>query len=403
MIRRLLIVASAIALPLMAVRHPLPVLAEQAAQPPAATPEPFELVGELDGTSGVAVAFSGDGKRIVTADQRACRVWDVKTLKPLTPPLVHGGTISGASIDRDGSRVLTWGAAVEIRHGGGHLRGTGARVWSVKTGKLLMEVASHAEGHPVWNAAMSPDGTQVATCAEGDPNVRVWDAVTGEPLFGLAMPREVEFVMYSPDGSRILAFESGRAAARQFDVKTREPVGGILPANADRSRGVTRPACYSVDGKILVLADSDTLYVYDADRNVEISKIREDMIPSRGIFTSVDITPDGRLVAATALGYGSKVWTARNAEAQTDMLGGAGSGQAALSPDGKYLVFGGTDDQFAGICDVATGRTIERLPHIGWFSRVCFSPDGNLLALASDSQKLTCIMKRVEDRAASGK
>jgi WD40 repeat protein len=316
----------------------------------------------------------------------------------LTPPLEHGDVISQASIDRAGNYVLTCGDARKFRNGEYQLRGSGARVWSVKTGKLLMDVPSHGAGHSVWSAALSADGTHVATCAVDDPTVHVWDAVTGEPVLHFQTRGEVQFVMYNPDGTRLLTFWSHQAAAQQWDSRTGKAIGGELPSNADRYRHVVRPACYSADGKLLALAQNDQLHLYDTQRNVEIASVTDNPIPSRDIFMCIDLTPDGRLVAATALGCGSQVWDARTGHPVTDMLGGNGSEQAAISPDGKYLVFGGIDDQFAGICDVPTGDTIQRLPHIGWFSRVCFSPDGSLVALTSDLQDLTCIMKRDRSR-----
>lgn len=308
---------------------------EQPDRPVGRATQPFKLVGELDGSGGVAVAFSADGKRLVAANDRTCRVWDIKTLQPLTPPLQHGDAISQASIDRDGKYVLTCGDATEFRNGKYQLRGSGAKLWSVKTGMLLMDVPSHGAGHSVWSAALSPDGTHVATCAVDDPMVRVWDAVTGEPLLHFQTRDEAQFVMYNPDGTRLLTFWSKRAAAQQWDSRTGKPIGGELPSNADRSRHVIRPACYSADGKFLALANSDQLYVYDTQQNVEIASVTDNPIPSRDIFMSIDLTPDGRFVAATALGCGSQVWDAKSGQSVTDMLGGNGSNKGAISTDGK--------------------------------------------------------------------
>ena len=58
----------------------------------------------------------------------------------------------------------------------------------------------------------------------------------------------------------------------------------------------------------------------------------------------------------------------------------------ALSPDGKLLVKG-SGGRTAGVFVVATGKEVFRLPQMGWVSAATFSPDGKLLATASEDDK----------------
>ena len=57
---------------------------------------------------GVAVAFSPDGRAVVTGcDDRTVRVWDVDTAKPIGPVLRHGAGVRMVAFSDDGSQVLT--------------------------------------------------------------------------------------------------------------------------------------------------------------------------------------------------------------------------------------------------------------------------------------------------------
>lgn len=75
----------------------------------------------------VSIAFSKDGKWVVTAsvDQTA-RVWNVATGDPLTPPLLHAGTLGGAQFLLGGDRIVTsdragnnyiWPISIDSRSG----------------------------------------------------------------------------------------------------------------------------------------------------------------------------------------------------------------------------------------------------------------------------------------------
>src|SRR5262249_61125740 len=56
----------------------------------------------------VHVAFSPDGRRIVTASKdHTARVWDARTGEAVTPPLRHGDAVHKAAFSPDGQRVVT--------------------------------------------------------------------------------------------------------------------------------------------------------------------------------------------------------------------------------------------------------------------------------------------------------
>src|SRR5262249_32744059 len=112
------------------------------------------------------VAFSPDGRRIVTASRdHTARVWDASTGEAVTGPLRHGHIVWRAVCSRDGRRVVT----------ASHDRT--ARVWEVSSGQAVSPALRH--GGSVQDASFSPDGRWLVTgCTDG--TARLWDAVTGQ-------------------------------------------------------------------------------------------------------------------------------------------------------------------------------------------------------------------------------
>ena len=95
-------------------------------------------------------------------------VWHFKSRARLGHPLRHRiDGIAYASISPNGKRIVTAG---EDKIG---------RIWDFRTGKQISRPLLHSGG--VLHAAFSPDSQWVATSAL-DGSIRVWDAETGHPI-----------------------------------------------------------------------------------------------------------------------------------------------------------------------------------------------------------------------------
>src|SRR5262249_2333949 len=117
--------------------------------------ETGDLVGEPMNHDGVvqAVAFGPDGKSLATAAAQNDRVvvttWDSGTSRRLFEhALRHDCYVGAVTFSPDGSLLLTGSDDWK------------ARVWDVKTGKLLGTVEHSG---PVTAVAFSPDGKTVLT------------------------------------------------------------------------------------------------------------------------------------------------------------------------------------------------------------------------------------------------
>src|SRR5215813_635447 len=119
----------------------------------------------LQGTHTEAVrgvAFSPDGKYVVTASwDRSAVIWESATGKAVNV-LMHEHEVNGAQFSRDGRYLVT--ACLD-----GY-----ARVWENWQSKTPRLVQTIADGKEVWTAAFSPDGEYLATGGPGG-KVSVWE------------------------------------------------------------------------------------------------------------------------------------------------------------------------------------------------------------------------------------
>jgi len=138
-----------------------------------------------------SVAFSPDGKYVVSGGDKTARVWEPTTGQEIAR-MTHDLEVTSAVFSPDGKYVLS-GANDQT-----------ARLWEVGTGQEISRI-THDGG--VTSAVFSPDGKYVLS-GGWDSTARVWDAATGQEIvrmthgdWGDAVP----FVAFSPDGKYILS------------------------------------------------------------------------------------------------------------------------------------------------------------------------------------------------------
>ena len=278
-------------------------------------------------------------------------------------------------------------------------------VWDISA--LLNSPAGTTSGQPILtfsngigvnSIAFSPDGMYLAT---GDYNgkLSIWDASTGEKIKTISAHGDtIVKVAYSPDGTR-LATASADGTAKLWDTKTYEMLFSFT-AQANGG-GTIRSLAFSPDGRKLATAqDVHGVDIWDTSTgNLEItlnyycSAVSDVAFsPDGKNLATSELCPPDNLVKVVRLGsfdkniydYMGTNWVAVKdlispdqlikSKDHTDIVYGV-----AFSPDGAMLA-SASDDNTVIVTDVSDGSSKFTL-HDSWnVHTVTYSPDGKYIA-----------------------
>ncbi len=376
------------------------------------------------------IAFSQSGQTIFTgSDDTRILCWDVNTgrlkqvLKGLEVDVMH------LAVTTDEKYLLACGSDPEVK------------MWELATGKIIRAFSGHSDH--VWKMALSPDGKILAS-GSVDRSFRLWEIASGRELAKImGHDKEVAFIAFTPDGLGLVTGDGSQL--KLWDIKS------LLQPNMLRmpSKCPVETLSLSADGKLL--GTGETYSSGDCKRplnlsvwEVESAKIRltisngkhttslkfihqtpllaysyifglagvlnaqtgqkfsefaghlsnaspQKSGSSDGIW-SMDVSPDGRLIASGSQRNTVKLWTPDGSEVRTlygsserANSGGQVVRALAFSRDGQKLAAGGFATGIP-IFDPVSGKLLSRLPGHPKSSVLClkFSPDDRMLATAGE-------------------
>jgi len=215
-------------------------------------PKPYRYADGVD-----KVAFSRDGKTLVTTSAEIVYLWDVATarvrMKLIDPDVrsydglkalkgfSHGDTIYDLAISPDGRTIGTAS------------RDGTAKLWDLATGVLRAKLKGHDRG-VAW-LAFSPDGRTVATGSK-DHTARLWDVATGRLIATLEHKGDVRSLAFSSDGKMLATGSDNEKVVHLWNAST-----GEMIATLD---GARPPVAFSPDGRTLATASKDaTVLLWD--------------------------------------------------------------------------------------------------------------------------------------------
>jgi WD40 repeat protein len=340
------------------------------------------------------IAFSPDGKQIVTGADRAVRQWNASIGVQLWN-FESDQHISDFAYSPDGSQIAVATKATIL-------------VLSAVDGKTIKILTDHAD--PLTCIAYSPDGQSIASGSENYA-VNIWDvpmasntfsstALVPPPRGPLSTERTessgISDIAFSRNG-KLLAISAGDltkifSTADHTELSTLSGhVGGVFAIS------------FSPDAKLLATASSDsTIRFWDLTNGRTIR-----ILPwHKGIIRSVSFGPDGRFFASAdesevKVWNLSPDWETRSLPIHTDAaycVAISGDSRLVASGGGRYRRPRGTLDsderaaEQAGevrVTELASGKTIFKpdLPRstdrFGILA-IAFSPNGTRLAAAGN-------------------
>jgi WD40 repeat protein len=237
--------------------------------------------------------------------------------------------------------------------------------WDLITGEVVFTTARGG----ALQVYYAPDKTEVYTLnAEG--TVTIYNASSGISQTSLRAIEHYDDVHAFYDEDGWLAFGSRRGEVRVWDPLERQSLATI---SAHPQQVVA--LAFSPDGDLLATAGEEGIVRVWHWRSREL---RHTLPDNPGVMT-MRFSPDARQLAVGTREH-TRLWSlADNALMRIVDTGPGGVEALAYSPDGRYLVNGGSPPEMS-VWDPQTGALIARLPDVGR-DRVslAFSPDGDLL------------------------
>jgi WD40 repeat protein/serine/threonine protein kinase len=366
----------------------------------------------LTGHGAQCVAFSSDGKRLATGgSDQAIKIWDIDSGQEILTLRGHTDWVQGIAFTPDGRRLVSCGdRTVRIWDG---------RPWT--EGEKLDEAVVTLRGHAdsVNAVAFYPDQTWLAT-ASTDGSIKLWDTQTwcelrtvrtdfqqisalaisplgdcmavsgyknqpvvlldsrsGESLKRLGDPSGGQGIAFSADGRR-LAVSNQEGLVANFDVQS----GDELSHLQTQDKYLYSVAFSPLSGLVACAGMGGSITIWDPTNRREIDD--SPLLKHRGMIYSLAFSPDGRYLASGGWDRVMHMWDTTSWKHVDRVIDATAAMQSiAFSPDGQYLAWGATDSTVK-LLHRTTGDLLTLRGHLGYIRSVAFSSDGRLLASASE-------------------
>ena len=323
-----------------------------------------------------AVAFAQD-TLVSTSWDRTIRTWDIDALEPRGSLPAAPCPIVSLAVTSDGRRLLTANADQSL------VLWKSTMVQGQRTGSL-----GQYRAFP-WTAAFSPDGATLAVAAGGfeeQTDVCLYDLATKAEKYRVTFPDSVRSIAFAPAGD-VLALGFAKKRLVLIDAATGKELAVLeeQPADAPPTPRVRfTQVAFSGDGKLLAATWLDSgIRIYD----VEQRKLIKTLNGHKERVLSIAFSPDQKQLISGSQDKTAIVWDLDRGERRFSLPsqpGVLGVGCVAWSPDGKTLATGSGKD-ICRLWDAQTGRLLQTLvAHEGKVFEATFSPDGKLLATGGE-------------------
>ena len=209
----------------------------------------------LEGNS--PIAFSPDGKTLVSVYLFDIQLWDVKTGEITKTLEGHTVKINSIAFSPDG-KTLASGSCQEKNEDYDCVKGD-IKLWNLETEEEISSLEGHS--NEVNSVAFSPDGKILASgsceeekdysCIKGD--LKLWNIETKQIIKSfIGLTNSVNLIVFSPDSKTIASLGEYEDTIKLWDTQT-----GNQLKTLKGHVGSVNSIAFSKDGKILASGSSD--------------------------------------------------------------------------------------------------------------------------------------------------
>lgn len=382
-----------------------------------------------------SIDFSADGRTLAVASPYAVRIWDVARRKqihrlskcsydvafsPIANRLVTPGDFgiydpqSGQQLSKLPGNVGVYGR-VSYSHSG-QLIASGnkdgyVQLWNADSGKEIVRRSGHEGG--IRCVAFSPDGTVAASLSRRDGTIRIWGTASGKQLRKIPVTWRGPDVWWSEEGSDVLFAPYGReivtwtydSTLRYWQLgslqKRSLPLGSTSSTALTLSKDGTRAAIAEYNG-----GSRSRIGVYELDGGTLVASLDpfQNKSTSDAWVSSMAFSPDGKTLAVGVLNGSAslqdapapsvQLWDVKRKALQRRLRSAiAPPGKVCFSPDGTLLATSAVRGSPLQLWRVSDGAEVgsfkvEADAHGRDPAPIAFSPDGKLLAAADANREI---------------
>lgn len=263
---------------------------------------------------GYSVAFSPDGRRVVSGSSKIVAIWDAVTGAQVIEIPAHTGTVHTVAFHPSGDKILSgsWDGSL--------------RMWEVASGKELFRVGGGTR--ECDSVSVSPNGDLFATGTGFTAEIGLHDACTGGQVATLTGATEhVGVTAFSADGEWLgSGGESGQVAVWDVSRRTKH-------WSARLGQGRIHSVTTSANSQwVAALSQSGAIALWEVETGHQ-----QFSIVDLGAYC-LRFTPDNRRLVTGGADAALKFWTVDTGQKVCTNAGHKGRIYSmAFSPDGRRL------------------------------------------------------------------